>query len=342
MQSHLNKMRELAGVITQDWLRYQRCFLGEKDNYLQIRNRLERVASGPENLGYVCLWPYTSRLHAPLILPSLGKRLLEICVTKSKFELCEDKKENSEVQMSVLIGHRGKERLPLLLATIRSIAAQADVNLECIVIEQDKSPIIKEHLPKWVRHIYQETISHGYNRSAAFNFGARYARGSILLLHDNDMLIPNKYCQNIISLVTKGYEAINLKRYVFYLTRSHSEKMLISIDNILTGAPEYIVQNLEAGGSMAITRNAYFAIGGMDEEFIGWGGEDIELWQRCSLLKRWIWGYEPIIHLWHQSQPLKRQKDNPNITRIKILARLSLADRVNFLKTKNWEDGCYD
>lgn len=335
-------MREFTGVIIQDWLRYQCCLLGKKDNYLQLRNRLERIAPGPDNLGYVCLWPYTSRLHAPLVLPSLGKRLLEICVSKSTFKQQEDKKENSDVQMSVLIGHRGLERLPLLLATIRSIAAQIDVSLECIVIEQDQNSIIKEHLPKWVRHVFLKTVSHSYNRSAGFNFGARCARGSILLLHDNDMLIPNTYCRNIISLARKGYEAINVKRYIFYLTRSHSEKVLESINNILTDAPDYIVQNLEAGGSMAITRNAYFEIGGMDEEFIGWGGEDIEFWQRCSLLKRWIWGYEPIIHLWHQSQPLKEIKDNPNIMRIKILDRLNLVDRINLLNARNWKDGCYD
>ena len=105
-----------------------------------------------------------------------------------------------------------------------------------------------------------------------------------------------------------------------------------SLDCLVDESPDYIVQNLEAGGSMAITKEAYFRIGGMDEEFIGWGGEDIEFWERCSLLNRWIWGYEPIIHLWHRSQPLKEKKDNPNIARIKYLDTVDLRGRVENLR----------
>ena len=340
MQRHLKKIREFVGVMFKDWLRYESYLRFKKDKYLMLRNRVEKLATGPNNLGYVCLWPHTSRLHAPLVMPSLGRQLLKVCIAKSTFKLKESRRENAEIMISVLIGHRGMERLPLLLLTLRSVAAQTGVNLECIVIEQDTKSLIKEFLPAWVKHLFlkTETSSEVYNRSAAFNHGGRNARGKILLLHDNDMLIPNTYCKDIATLVSRGYEAINIKRYIFYLTRSHSEKIIRSL-NVPIEAPEYIVQNLEAGGSMAITKNAYFAIGGMDEEFVGWGGEDIEFWKRCSLLKRWIWGYQPILHLWHQSQPLKDEKNNPNIDRIILLNNLTLTDRIKFLRQMNWGEG---
>lgn len=331
-------MRELTGVVLKDWLRYESNLRFGKDNYLRLRNRVERISAGPGDLGYVCLWPHTSKLHAPLIIPYLGKQLMKICTSKSSFQMQESRHEDLEITISILIGHRGIDRLPLLLSTLRSVAAQTGVGLECIVIEQDKEPLIREYLPEWVRHLFLETktSSKVYNRSAAFNHGGRHARGKILLLHDNDMLIPNTYCRDIVNLVSHGYEAINTKRYIFYLTRSHSEQITKSLNEIPIKAPEYIIQNLEAGGSMAITKNAYFALGGMDEEFVGWGGEDIELWKRCSLLKRWIWGYEPILHLWHESQPLKEQKNNPNLARMKGLDSVNLQDRINYLRQKNW------
>jgi len=336
-------MRELTGVIIKDWFKYQISFIDGEHKYLQLRNRVERIAPGPDNLGYVCLWPNTSRLHAPLCIPSLGKQLLKICINKSSFQMRDHREKDLAVQISVIIGHRGMDRLPLLLTTLRSIAAQIDVGLECIVIEQDNKPMIKEHLPGWVRYIFLKTASEAeiYNRSAAFNLGARYAQARLLLLHDNDMLVPSSYCKNILSLANKGYEAINTKRYVFYLTRSHSQQTIHSSECIASENPEYIIQNLEAGGSMGISREAYFAIGGMDEEFIGWGGEDIEFWKRCSLLKRWLWGYEPIIHLWHHSQPLKERNDNPNIARVQLLKTLNIRERINLLKTKNWQDTTY-
>lgn len=92
--------------------------------------------------------------------------------------------------------------------------------------------------------------------------------------------------------------------------------------------PDYIVQNLEAGGSMAISAAGFEAIGGMDEGFVGWGGEDNEFWDRCLTLPTWIWGYEPIVHLWHRSQPLKDDLENPNILRCREIMQRSAGDRI--------------
>jgi hypothetical protein len=91
---------------------------------------------------------------------------------------------------------------------------------------------------------------------------------------------------------------------------------------------EAIVQNLEAGGSMAITKQAYEEIGGMDEGFVGWGGEDNEFWDRCLTRPTWTWGYEPIVHLWHPSQPLKGQADNPNLVRCRLVMEQSPEQRI--------------
>jgi len=339
MQNSLNKIRDLLGVIIKDFPRYNLYLYGANDAYLRLHNRLERIASGPDKIGYVCLWHHTSRLHAPLVLPNLGLQLLKKCLLKSKFELKDKRSSTSRPRISVLIGHRGMERLPLLLTTIKSIASQIGISLECIIIEQDRVPVVRDYLPDWVRYIFLETSIDldGYNRSAGFNLGAIHANGQILLLHDNDMLVPNTYCRDIVRLVEKGYNALNTKRYVFYLRNSHSQRIQDSIHEILSEPPDYIVQNLEAGGSMAITKEAYMSIGGMDEEFIGWGGEDIEFWNRCSVLSRWIWGFEPIIHLWHTSQPLKNQKDNPNIARINHTESTNIYDRINYLrKNSRW------
>lgn len=320
----------------KDYYRFKSYLSDPGDSYLKITNRLEKVAIGPNQNGYVCLWPYTSRLHAPLVLPRLGQDLLRKCTEQSTFRLECDRRCEESIRISILIGHRGMSRLPLLLATINSVACQKDVQLECIVIEQDSIPRVKEFLPSWVKHIFLHTsdLSGKYNRSAAFNLGASHASGSILVLHDNDMLMPTQYCKSIEDIVDNGYDALNTKRYVFYLSSSHSLKVLADFQELTKYPPEYIVQNLEAGGSMAITKEAYTMIGGMDEEFVGWGGEDIDLWERCSILNRWIWGFQPLIHLWHPSQPLKNRKNNPNIHRLHQLRNQEIAERITFLKNR--------
>ncbi|MFN9631092.1 MAG: glycosyltransferase family 2 protein [Cyanobacteriota bacterium] len=331
-------MREFIGVLLKDLIRYELCFRGGYQGCLRLRNRNERLAGGPGYQGYVCLWPFTSKLHAPQIIPCLGRRLLAISMANSEFQLKSDRPIDGKKQVSVIIGHRGMDRLPLLLSTLASIAGQEEIQLECLVVEQDREPLIKRYLPSWVRHIFLSTRTNSdvYNRSAAFNHGVMHARGEIILLHDNDMLVPIDYCSGIYRIIKSGYEAVNTKRFIFYLSQLHTERILNSFERVSDHAPDYIVQNLEAGGSMAITRKAYIQIGGMDEEFVGWGGEDIDFWRRCSVLNRWIWGYQPIIHLWHKSQPLKNKSDNPNILRIRQLEDLGLDERIASLREKNF------
>lgn len=324
-----------CSVFVFDWLRFQLQCGGEW--YLTVRNRMEKLGKGPYGTGYVCLWPYTSRLTAVEFWPVTARWLLKSFLMRYNFIEANSFPFVHACDISVLIGHRGLERLPLLLATLKSLASQENVSLECIVIEQDVESKIRDCLPRWVRYLHQKSDAGNdkYNRSAAFNYGVRHARGPIILLHDNDMLVPTSYCHDIKDIVSRGYQALNIKRYVFYLGESDTAKVLSSFHELSHCTPEYVLQNLEAGGSMAITRKAYLEVGGMDEDFVGWGGEDNEFWNRCSTLDRWIWGYLPVIHLWHESQPLKLNTNNTNVLRAKTLESIPVDQRIAMLRQAN-------
>ena len=338
MQKKLNSLISSVSILLQDWLRYELNM--RRFRYLEIKNRMERLGRGPKNNSYVCLWPYTSRLAAVERWPFVGRSILRRCIRDHVFKSDRHEVSNKSFDISVIIGHRGLQRKDLLLTTLGSIGSQEGVSIECIVVEQDNTPKIKRFLPSWIRYVFQESDggNDGYNRSAAFNLGARHARGGVLLLHDNDMLIPTIYCKEVVALTREGYDALNIKRYVFYLGREDTERVTESIENLRMCTPLYIVQNLEAGGSMAITKDAYMTVGGMDENFIGWGGEDNEFWKRCSVLKGWIWGYTPVIHLWHESQPMKEEKDNINLERAKELDNKDIHEKIKRLRTENKMD----
>lgn len=335
MRRNLKIVLKSLSILLQDWLRYE--ITSERLGYLKIKNRMEKLGTGPKSDCYVCLWPYTSKLSAVEIWPAVGRVIMRKAIRDNEFRLGEPKRNDGDVDISVIIGHRGLERIELLLATLNTIGAQKDVNIECIVVEQDNRRKIEAYLPTWVRYIFQESNGgkEGYNRSAAFNLGAKNARGGLLLLHDNDMLVPAFYCHDLVSLAKEGYDVLNIKRFVFYLNRLDTQRVIRSIDNLSLCTPLSVVQNLEAGGSVAIKRNAYISIGGMDENFVGWGGEDNELWKRCSILKRWIWGYAPIIHLWHEGQPLKGDRENLNVNRAKALENSIIQERISRLRSEN-------
>lgn len=307
----------------------------QQTSWVFIHNRDERLEIDPQRIGARCKWKWTTDLHIAKVFPRLGRELMRTAITDWPIVVDKSSPALKEgVMVSFIIGHRGRSRVQHLLTTIRSIATQRDVSFECIVVEQSNEPEVPSLLPPWVRYVHTPLpqTQMPYSRSWAFNVGAELARGSLLILHDNDMLIPQDYASQMIERQGEGYEVINLKRFVFYLAKNHSERIMKSGAIFFDTAPETVVQNLEAGGSFAITREAYFAIGGFDESFVGWGGEDNEFWERAQTRSLWSYGYMPIIHLWHENSPDKSLgEDAPAKRRYWELSSVPPADRIRNL-----------
>jgi len=278
----LNRQRNLLGVLLRDRRRYNAAIEAQDDSYLALCNRNERLSRAPGK-GYRCEWQWTSELHAPRVLPSLGSRLMRRAFDEHPIRRAQVLTGSAgEPKVSFVIGHRGTERLPHLLATLESIAGQVGVAVECIVVEQDVESRLAGKLPSWVHHVFVEAPAlMPYCRSWGFNVGLRHCRGSILVLHDNDMLVPEDYAAAIAERVGAGFELVNLKRFIFYLGEQHSADYFAGRSDAFALPPESVVQNLEGGGSVAITREGYERIGGMDEAFVGWGGGGKQFWERA-------------------------------------------------------------
>jgi hypothetical protein len=302
---------------------------------LGLHNRQERLEAAPDGSGFDCQWQWTSDLHAPKVLPSLGRRLSMRAFADHpvvRASLPETATERPAV--SFIIGHRGLTRLAHLLATLESIAGQKGVDIECLVVEQDQESVLRGRLPPWVRHVHTPPPAPDmpYCRSWTFNVGVQYARAGIVVLHDNDMLVPVDYAAQVLALVKQDFEVINLKRFVFYLDPAHTESYFSGRLGLLDHAPEVVTQNLEGGGSVAITRAAFEAIGGMDESFVGWGGEDNEFWERAQTRKVWRYAGLPIWHLWHPAQAGKLQAGQQTLLRLRELSKAPVLSRISTLR----------
>ena len=304
-----------------------------------FRNRDERLIPGPNGFGVQCDWKWTSDLHVTSVFPSLGrlmmKRALRDWPVQFQKEPCE---QSAAIEVTFVIGHRGMQRLPHLQLTLQSVAAQSKVSLECVVVEQSAVPEVKDHLPSWVRYIHTPlpTPDMPYCRAWAFNIGARLAKGSLLVLHDNDMVVPRDYAAQHLALVEEGYEVVNLKRLIFFLSSGHSGRLLSTGQLNLDEAPESIMQNAEGGGSLAMTRDAYFAVGGFDESFVGWGGEDNEFWQRAQTRRVWPHGYLPLLHLWHSPQPGKQDSKRATASLFEARSAIPPIERIAELSARDF------
>ncbi len=325
----LRRLRTIAGVLAYDLLPFESRL--RRGRWTEIHNRNESIEV--QGHAVLCPWRFTSELHITKVFPDFSTRLMRRALRDWPIRYAGTLSSSATPEVSFLIGHRGTARLPHLLLTLRSIAAQESVPVECIVIEQDSEPRVASALPAWVRYIHQPAgENEPYRRAATFNEALRQARGRIVVPHDNDMLVPARYAAEIVRAVGQGFEAIDLKRFIFYLTPEESQQVMAGGMLTMKERSESVIQNLR-GGSMALTKEAYAAIGGFDEGFAGWGGEDLELWERAETRRATRFGYLPIVHLWHAPQPEKLQmNDAPAIKRYVELASVPAEERIARLK----------
>jgi hypothetical protein len=319
-------LRQLVGALLRDGWSFERHVRGRWE---RIHNRRDGITLAGDGRGVRCEWQWTHPVDYCRFVPGAGVRLMRAALAEWPIGFADVLPPAATPDVTFLIGHRGLARLPHLLLTLRSIAAQRAAAVECIVVEQSAKPEIREALPSWARYLHQPAVAgEPYRRAATFNAGANAARGRLLVLHDNDMLVPERYAAEIVAHERAGWEVVDLKRFIFYLTKDESARVLAEQRLTLGERSELVIQNLH-GGSIAITADAYEAIGGFDESFVGWGGEDVEFWERAETRRATRFGYLPIVHLWHEAQPEKIQvNDAPAVKRYFELAKMQVDERI--------------
>ncbi len=330
-------LRQTLGAILYDWVPFElrlrgTARAGSPPPWALIRNRNETISTNER--GVECHWRFTSDLHIANVFPSTASRLMRRSLARWPITMRNAPESSGAPNVSFVIGHRGTERLPHLLATLRSIAGQSGVPVECIVVEQSAVPEIEPLLPRWVRY-FHTPLPHPdlpYCRSWSFNVAVPKAAGSVLILHDNDMLVPERYAFEALQRVEEGSSFVDLKRFIFYMREQDTKRVFATGRVPAHGVPATVVQNL-TGGSIVVKRAAYDAIGGFDESYVGWGGEDNDFFDRAVFhggVDRFT--YLPILHLQHAPQPGKLALSTSAIKRYQEMERVDPAERIARLR----------
>jgi len=154
-----------------------------------------------------------------------------------------------------------KGRLEHLKQTLPRVVHQPDVS--CVVVDYD----CPDKTADWVTANYPQvsvvrvTGEAGFNLARARNLGARNADAPWLAFFDADILWAPELAATMIPLLEAGH---------FY-------------------RPEPVT--LQSWGSVICHRQDFHAIGGYDEAFAGWGGEDDDLLTRLEMLGRTAAGF---------------------------------------------------
>ena len=226
------------------------------------------------------------------------------------------------------------ERLDFLAVCLDSLRNAADQIHEVVIADDGSSePVVsglKSMIPK-----YQFPIIHawlprnGPRRSATRNNGIRRASGSYIIFLDADFAVLPGAVQAHIAVAKPGFFAAGRCKYTTeeqcrrIISEGASETLLESIyaelpeEHILKEHSRFCRQVLlrkfhltsarrvSFGGHFSAFKEDIEMVNGYDENFVGWGGEDLDFATR--MVKAGISGTSVIrtariLHLWHQRE----------------------------------------
>lgn len=204
---------------------------------------------------------------------------------------------NSNYSFSYIIAYRhNAERLQNLRRVLDWVNGFHGV--EVIVVEQDKHSKIS-HLNLKAKLIFTKS-NMPFNKSLAFNVGLKYSTSEIIVFGDSDLIMePNDFINGLKSL--SEFEMCNPYHTVIDLTHQESNMQLgdmIRIDR--PGRGETDIQKVPlCGGICIFRRESIMRLGGWNEDFIGWGGEDDFQSLKVKNFLNWTELKAKCFHLFH-------------------------------------------
>lgn len=170
-------------------------------------------------------------------------------------------------------------------------------DFELILVEGDEEASAGHLADKydWLRYLYVP-FTGTFNRSLLINRGAAIAKGEYLLACDVDLLPADGVLSNHLALAVASPISL-VAGYRLQLPEMLLEPVIPDVNSLIAKSraqkkslicPEdshgsllkYLLCGEKAGVCTCYPINAFISVGGLDEEFAGWGPEDQDLIER--------------------------------------------------------------
>ena len=214
--------------------------------------------------------------------------------------------------LSYLITYResgSAERRANLLAVLSWLGRWPEIEL--VFVEQDTVPRLDAPL-EYGGGVTRFAYNPGpFNKSWGLNLALGFARQPLLAVGDADVIAPH----TLAAAVERCRHAVAVKPYrnIVDLTPEESARVRAGEWELQPSRPGNALPNREgqgeyvvfAGGLFVIQREWLLRLGGFDERFRGWGGEDDAMThklRRAGVPVVQIDG-PPALHLWHPRSP---------------------------------------
>jgi hypothetical protein len=181
--------------------------------------------------------------------------------------------------------------------------------LEVVLVEQDAvSRVDSRSLPSNCVHVFAKNAG-PFNKAWGVNVGYRKSSGDVIAVGDTDVIVNAQALRTCFDECGRGIAAVRPYDRWVDLTPEESRSLIDGDGEVSVARSPQSVDREGIGefisfcsGLFVIRRDAYLQLGGFDESFIGWGGEDDAMTVklvRFGLATRILEG-ETALHLWHE------------------------------------------
>ena len=243
--------------------------------------------------------------------------------------------------ISIVIPHRGADRLPLLSQTLRTLNAHLPEG-EIIVVEVAMRPLSTGPV-RDLGAIHLRLPSDGaFERARALNAGSAIASHDLIVWHDNDLIAgPHFFAQATAEMRERDLDYLIPYTCIHYLTNADSVAVMRGERQMQDCRPiRRLIAGRDASGGMGIVHRRFLErFGGFSQEFRGWGGEDNFWWKKATLLGRagvTRHADQILWHLYHEQSgaltrqpPVNNEHYRRNVTVLREAARLNTPERFN-------------
>lgn len=143
-------------------------------------------------------------------------------------------------------------------------------------------------------------------KSMAVNRAAAKAKGDVFAILDADTWVDPKWVDEGMDIIERTGKWVIPARRSFRLTRSFSQQVMAvkpteDLPRVVNNRRAVEQSGLVAGFLHLVPRQAYEAVGGMDERFRGWGGEDTSFTRALDVVHgKHVQLHGIVISLWHE------------------------------------------
>ena len=215
----------------------------------------------------------------------------------------------------IIIAYRGagQDRQENLYAVLRHLDATY-TDYKILLFEADAKPTFDWNVlsdPK-IHHVFMPHDGK-FPKALLYNTAAKMSTSQILIFHDADCITdPNSFAPAVNELIhfqahdvlCPYHEMIDVTGGLKNTFMNNPRYEVFTGINRNALAPDTrILYQRNTGGVFVFRRKDFVKVGGLNTEFVGWGGEDSELFFRATRLGLgWSSFGTPLFHLNHDSQ----------------------------------------